>query len=312
MSGAGVVVGVDLGGTKIQAVAIAAGDVVADAKLPTPTRGGAAIASAIADAVGAMGIGEVDRIGIGAPGVIDRAAGTIVKAPNLAIESSVPLARLVAQHVGIDAERVALDNDVNVATMAEHRRGAAAGAEDALCVFVGTGVGGGLVLGGELRRGARGLTGEIGHVVVRDDGRRCGCGGLGHLESYAGRRALEDEARRRHADGAPTKLVELAGDERMKSSVFAKAVAAGDELAIELLDEAAEALGAALASAVALVDLDLIVLGGGLADKLGEPFRAAVDDAVRRRLFVPDLPVRAVAATLGDHAGAIGATLLWA
>jgi len=303
-----VIVGVDLGGTKIQAVAVDGTDVVADAKLPTPRDGGDAIAAAIADAIAAMGVDGVTAIGIGAPGVIDRANGTVLRAPNLNISASVPLTRLVADAAGVDA--VVLDNDVNVATVAEHRMGAAVGARDVLCVFAGTGVGGGLILDGELRRGPRGLTGEIGHTIVRDGGRRCGCGGIGHLEAYAGRRCLEAEARRLHDGGRETALVRLAGDRQMKSSVFAKALATGDEVAAELVRDAVDALAAAFASAVALVDLDLIVLGGGLAMKLGPPFVTAVDDALRARLFVPSLAVRVVPAALGDLGGAVGAALL--
>jgi glucokinase len=214
--------------------------------------------------------------------------------------------------VGIDPGRVTLDNDVTVATLAEHRLGNAKGVDDVLCVFVGTGVGGGLVLGGELRRGPRGLTGEIGHTIVHDGGRRCGCGGFGHLEAYAGRRCLEEEARRLHEAGRTTALVGLAGDGKMKSSVFERALAVGDVVTRDLLDEAVEALGAALASAVALVDVEMIVLGGGLADRLGAPFVTRVDEAVRRRLFLAATPPRLVGAALGDLAGAIGAALLTA
>ncbi|HEX4906365.1 MAG TPA: ROK family protein, partial [Acidimicrobiales bacterium] len=286
-------------------------DVAADSKMPTPGTGGADIAAAIAAIVQKMGLDGVERIGIGAPGVIDRERGAVLAAPNLAISSSVPLTELVADAVGIDRDAVRLDNDVNAATLAEHRLGAAMGARDALCVFVGTGVGGGLVLDGELRRGARGLTGEIGHVVVRDGGRRCGCGGFGHLEAYAGRRRLEETARELHEAGRETALVRIAGDGRMKSSVFDKALAEGDAVAVELLDEAIEALGAALASAVALVDLEVIVLGGGLAGRLGEPFTERVRDAVQRRLFVPTLPLEVRSAALGDLGGAVGAALLW-
>jgi glucokinase len=306
-----VLVGVDLGGTKIQAVALDGTEVVAQKKLPTPATGGPDVALAIGECIAALGV-AVDRIGIGAPGVIDRANGCVLAAPNLQIDATVPLAALVADAAGVDPAHVSLDNDVNAGTIAEHRLGAARGATDVLCVFVGTGVGGGLVLDGELRRGPRGLTGEIGHVVVRDGGRRCGCGGLGHLEAYAGRRCLEEEARRLHEGGRETNLVRIAGDGRMKSSVFEKALAAGDEVAAMLLGEAVEALGAALASAVALVDLEMIVLGGGLAGRLGAPFAAQVADAVRRRLFVPTLGLDVVPAALGDLGGAVGAALLGA
>jgi len=277
------VAGIDLGGTKIQGVVV---DEVTDR----------------------LGDGGADAVGIGAPGVIDRERGVVLRAPNLAIGEDLPLAALVAAATG--AETVRLDNDVNVATLAEHRLGAARGHDDVLCVFAGTGVGGGLVLGGELRRGPHGLTGEIGHTIVRDGGRRCGCGGLGHLEAYAGRRCLEAEARRRHEGGQETALVRIAGNARMKSSTFSKALAAGDEVARELLDEAAEALGAALASAAALVDLSLIVLGGGVAEKLGAPFVAGVDAALQVRLFVPSMDLHVVPAALGDLGGAVGATLL--
>ena len=303
------IAGIDLGGTKIQGVVLDGTTVVADAKRPSPTTGGADVATAIAEVIRRMGR-DVERVGIGAPGVIDRDRGSVLRAPNLAIDADVPLTRLVAEAIGLDPSAVVLDNDVNVGTIAEHRLGAARDSDNAICVFVGTGVGGGLVLDGVLRRGPRSLTGEIGHVVVHDGGRPCGCGGLGHLEAYAGRRCLEAEARRRHDGGQPTKLVEIAREGRMKSSVFAKALEAGDEVARVLLDEAAEALGAALASAVALVDLDLIVLGGGLAGRLGAPFTAAVDAAVHRRLFVPTLPLRVVPAALGDLGGAVGAALL--
>jgi glucokinase len=303
------IAGIDLGGTKIQGVVMDGDTVVADHKRASPSTGGADVATAIAEVVKKMGR-DVERIGIGAPGVIDRERGSVLRAPNLAIDADVPLTRLVAEAVGTDPGAVVLDNDVNVATVAEHRLGAARDSQNALCVFVGTGVGGGLILDGELRRGPRSLTGEIGHVVVHDGGRRCGCGGLGHLEAYAGRRCLESEARRRHEGGEQTALVGIAGNGRMKSSVFSKALEAEDAVARELLEEAVEALGAALASAVALVDLDLIVLGGGLAGKLGAPFIAAVDAAVHRRLFVPTLPLRVVPAALGDLGGAVGAALL--
>jgi len=304
-----VLVGVDLGGTKIQAVALDGTEVVAKKRLATPAAGGEELPAAIASAIRELGV-DIDRVGIGAPGVIDVASGTIVRAPNLNVASTLPLTTAVAAALGISSADVVLDNDVNAGALAEQRLGAASGSRDALCVFVGTGVGGGLVLDGTIRRGPRGLTGEIGHVVVRDGGRRCGCGGLGHLEAYAGRRCLEDEARRLHEGGRQTALVRIAGDGRMKSSVFEKALDEGDEVALALLGEAVEALGAALASAVALVDIELIVLGGGLAGRLGAPFAARVDDALRARLFVPSLQVPVVPAALGDLGGAVGAALL--
>ncbi|MDP9020150.1 MAG: ROK family protein [Actinomycetota bacterium] len=303
-------IGIDLGGTKVQGVLVDGGEVVGDAKVPTPTGGVDEVVAAVGDCVDRLGAtGKVAGVGIGAPGVVDAATGTVVVAPNLpGFSVPVPLAALLADRLG--GARVAVDNDVNVSALAEHRLGAGRGSHDLLGVWVGTGVGGGLVLDGRLRRGPGGGAGEIGHVGVTAGGRRCGCGQDGHLEAYAGRAMMEQEARRRAAGGTPTLLVQLAGDKRMKSSTFAKALEAGDGVAVELLDEAIAALGVALASATALVDLELIVVGGGLAEKLGAGFVGRIEQAVRSRLLVASSPLRVVPASLGDLAGALGAALL--
>ena len=304
------VVGVDLGGTKVQAIAVQGDEVVASARRSTPGGGPQAVVAAVAEVVAELGDPKaVAAVGIGAPGAVQSETGVVQRAPNLeGFDHPVPLGDLLSGALG--GVRVSVDNDVNVAALAEHRLGAGVGSDDLLAVFVGTGVGGGLVLGGQVRRGPGGVAGEIGHVIVKDGGRRCGCGGHGHLEAYAGRAGMERTARKRHEDGTKTKLVKLAGDGRMKSSVFAKALEEGDKLARELVDEAASALGAALASAVALVDLDRVVLGGGLGDRLGPSFIEAVQQATSERLFVPDTPFTIVPASLGDLAGARGAALL--
>jgi glucokinase len=303
-------VGVDLGGTKVQAVAVSGDEVTASARRSTPAGGPEAVVAAVAEVIAELGDPKaVAAVGVGAPGAIEVGSGVVQRAPNLeGFDHPVPLGELLSKALG--GVPVAVDNDVNVAALAEHRLGAGVGSDDLLAVFVGTGVGGGLILGGQVRRGPGGVAGEIGHVIVKDGGRRCGCGGHGHLEAYAGRAGMERTARKRHEDGTKTKLVKLAGDGRMKSSVFAKALDEGDKLARELVDEAAQALGAALASAVALVDLDRVVLGGGLGDRLGQPFIDAVQQATHERLFIPDAPFSIVPAALGDLAGARGAALL--
>ena len=303
-------IGIDLGGTKVQGVLLDGDEVVAEARIATPAGGDAAgVVAAVAECVAKLGGDDGAPVGIGAPGAIDLEKGEIVRAPNLpGFDRRVPLAAMVAEATG--SSRVVLDNDVNVGTLAELRLGAARGATDVLGVFVGTGVGGGLVLDGALRRGPLTLAGEIGHMVVREGGRECGCGHRGHVESYAGRASMEREARRRHAEGDTTVLVDLAGDGRMKSGVFAKALDAGDAVAVQLLDEAVAALGAGIAAATALLDLQLVVVGGGVAEKLGAPFVGRIEQAVRERLFVSSSPLRVVPAALGDHGGAIGAALL--
>jgi glucokinase len=300
-------IGIDLGGTKVLGSLVEGGEVRAQEKRSTPVEGGPDdVVALIAEVVEALG-GPGDGVGIGAPGVVDVEGGIVSRAPNLpGWTRSVPLRELLSEALG--GAPVAIDNDVNVAALAEHRLGAGRGVDDLLCVFVGTGVGGGLILDGRLRRGPSGLAGEIGHMIVQPGGRPCGCGGFGHLESYAGRAGLEREARRRHEGGEATVLLDLAKHGRMKSSVFAKALDAGDAITRELLDEAIEALGVALSATTALVDVELVVVGGGLADRLGQAFVDRMQAAVTERLFGP--PLRCVPAALGDDAGTIGASLL--
>jgi glucokinase len=299
-------IGVDLGGTKILVGRVQHGKVVDTHKSSTPTGGPQDVAALIAELVGRVDKSP-ESFGVGTPGQVDD-EGVVVGAPNLVGWSDpVPLRQLLREATG--CKRIGIDNDVNVATLAEHRSGAAKGHDDVLGVFVGTGVGGGVVLGGELRRGPRGLGGEIGHTMFQPGGRRCGCGLDGHVEAYAGRVGMEAEARRRHAAGEATLLVEIAGEQRMKSGVFAQALAQGDPVARSLVEEAVAAVGVAIANTVMLVDIDLVVLGGGVAEKLGDPFAARIEAAANERL-VGRLAVRVVPAALGDYAGVIGAAHL--
>jgi glucokinase len=303
-------IGVDLGGTKIYGVLLKGAEVVAEAKVKTPTQGGPlAVVDAIAAMVRGLETDSVKAVGVGAPGVVDSETGTVQQAPNLHGWVD-PFALGPAISEALEGVRVEVDNDVNVGTLAEHRVGAGKGARDLLGVFVGTGVGGGLILDGELRRGQTGLAGEIGHVIVEQHGRQCGCGGKGHLEAYAGRASLEKRARDLEAEGRDTQLVDLAPAKRMTSGVFAKALAAGDPVTIELLDDAVMALGVAVASAVTLLDLPLVVVGGGLADRLGPTFVGRIEQATRSRLFVEGSALRVIPGELGDRGGATGAALM--
>lgn len=301
-------IGIDLGGTKIQGVVVKGGEVAADAKVPTPTGGVDDVVAAIVACVGRLGASSSAPVGVGAAGVVENGTGTLLQAPNLAgFDGPVPLGPLLADALGTD---VTVDNDANAAVLAEHLMGAGRGSEDLLGVWIGTGIGGGLILDGRLRRGPSGGAGEIGHMSLVGSDRICPCGMVGHLEAVAGRAAMEAEARRRHAAGTPTLMVELAGDKRMKSNVFAKALAAGDVVVSDLLDEAVAALGSVIASAATLLDLDRVVVGGGLAEKLGASFVGRIEQAVRSRLFVRASSLRVIPTELGDLAGALGAARL--
>jgi glucokinase len=173
-------------------------------------------------------------------------------------------------------------------------------------------VGGGIVLNDAPWVG-RGAAAEIGHMVVKIGGRRCPCGRRGCMEAYAGRGSMEARARKLHKDGRKTELFKIMkkrGRERLTSGVWARALDHGDDLAFEIVGEAIEALGAGVASAVNLLDVEAVVIGGGLGVRLGEPYARKIANAMQPHLFVDDRPPAIEVAALGDLGGAIGAALL--
>lgn len=309
--------GVDLGGTSIDAVvADSAGGVLGADRRPTPRRRTTdqvpiAIAASVHAAVAASRCDptHVRAVGIGCPGMVDRDAGTLGHAATLSEwPESFPLADTVQRHV---QRPVIVDNDVRLTVSAEIEAGCGERFRSFLGVYLGTGVGAGLVVDGQLWHG-RGNAGEFGHTVVKYDGRLCTCGRHGCVETYCGRAAMERTARKMAQDGRSTALFDLmeySDSDRITSRVWARAMAARDPLAVELIEDAQEALGAGLASAVNLIDVDGIVLGGGLPRRLGEPFRAAVDGAMERRTMASASPP-IVLSRLSDFGGAVGAALL--
>jgi glucokinase len=204
-------------------------------------------------------------------------------------------------------------NDVDVATNAEFKLGAGKPYDSLLGVFWGTGVGGGVILDGKPWTG-RGAAGEIGHMVVKRGGRRCPCGRKGCMEAYAGRGAMEAEARREHADGAKTKLfkiMEERGRDRLTSGIWERALHHEDELAEQLIDQAIEAIGTAGGAAVNLLDVEAIIVGGGLGVRFGQPYVERIGKEMHKHLFVDERPPAMHVAQLGDLGGAIGASLLF-
>ena len=310
--------GVDLGGTKIQVVIVDdKHKVLGQARRPTPTTGTPAdvkdaIAAALVEAADAAGIktSELSGIGVGSPGEIDPSTGAVSQARNLpGWEGTYPLADALAEACGVP---VAVGNDVQVATNAEFELGAGKEYRSILGVFWGTGVGGGLVLDGKPWLG-RGAAGEIGHVVVRLNGARCPCGRRGCMEAYAGRAAMEAKARREVAKGRKTdlfKIMEERGRERLTSGIWERAAAKEDPLALELLERAIEHLGPGVASACNVLDVECVVVGGGLGVRFGEPYVKRIEKAMMPHLFASDHPPDVKLAALGDLGGAIGAALL--
>ena len=311
--------GIDLGGTKIQAAIVTVkGEVIGDAKLPTPTKGGPEdvarqMAEALTEAAGAADLASdsLGGIGVGSPGDVDEATGVVSEARNLpGWDGSFELGPWLENALGAP---VRLGNDVDVATNAEFELGAGKPYRSLLGVFWGTGVGGGLILDGKRWLG-RGAAGEIGHMVVKKGGARCPCGRRGCMEAYAGRAAMEAKARRDVDRGTKTdlfKLMEKHGRDRLVSSIWQRALDHGDEYTEKLLDRAVKALGAGIASAVNLLDVEAVIIGGGIGVRLGEPYAEKIKERMHRHLFVDQRPPAVHVAALGDFGGAIGASLLF-
>jgi glucokinase len=309
--------GIDLGGTKIQAVLVDEDNsVLGSARRPTPTTGGPAdvaaeMEAALRDAAKAAELepGTLTGIGVGSPGTIED--GKVRSARNLpGWEGAFPLAETLQKALGSE---VRVGNDVQVATSAEFELGAGRLYSSLLGVFWGTGVGGGLILDGKPWTG-RGGAGEIGHMVVEIDGARCTCGRRGCMEAYAGRAAMEEHAGKLVEKGRKTDLFKLMKERertRLTSGVWARALDHDDKLAKQILDRAVAALGAGIASAVNLLDVEGVIIGGGLGIRLGHPYAKRIAEAMQPHLFADDRPPHVHVAALGDLGGAIGASLLF-
>jgi glucokinase len=310
--------GIDLGGTKIQAAIVnAGGEVRGQARRPTPTSGGPedvaeAMAEALREAAAEAEVksDELAGVGVGSPGDADEKTGVVSAARNLpGWEGSFPLAATLKEALGTE---VRVGNDVQVATEAEFHLGAGREFSSLLGVFWGTGVGGGLVLDGKPWLG-RGAAGEIGHMVVKRGGAKCPCGRKGCMEAYAGRAAMEAEARRQHEEGAKTDLFKLMrkhDKDRLTSGIWERAIDHGDPLATQLIDRAIEALGTGIASAVNLLDIEAVILGGGLGVRFGERFMEPLRNEMGKHLFLDERPPALRVVALGDLGGSIGASLL--
>ena len=310
--------GIDLGGTKIQtAIVDEGGEVVGQARRPTPTSGGpqdvaTAMAEALHEAAQQAGVepSALTGVGVGSPGDADEKTGIVSNARNLpGWTGRFPLAEALKEELGAP---VRIGNDVQVATEAEFELGAGREFKSLIGVFWGTGVGGGLILDGKPWLG-RGAAAEIGHMVVKRGGAKCPCGRRGCLEAYAGRSAMEAEARRQREEGQKTdlfKLMEKHGKPRLTSGIWERALDHEDKLAEKLIERAVEALGTGIASAVNLLDPEAVIIGGGLGVRFGERLMEPLTEEMGKHLFVDERPPAVRVASLGDLGGAVGASLL--
>ena len=306
----GLTLGVDIGGTKVAAgVVDESGTVLTRTRRPTPSASPADVEDVVAACVAELRAEhDVEAVGIGAAGFVAADRSRVLVAPNLAWRDE-PLRQAVEARVGLPC---VVENDANAAAWAEHRFGAGRGDDELVMVTVGTGLGGGLVLGGQLYRGRHGIGAEFGHLQMVEGGRRCGCGQHGCWEQYCSGRALLHEARE-IADvqrGYGARLLELGGGrpEGIEAREVTQAAREGDPAALECFGEIGTWLGQGLADLAAVLDPGAFVVGGGVADA-GELLLAPAREAFRARLTgTGSRPVAQIElAVLGNDAGMVGA-----
>lgn len=309
--------GVDVGGTKIlAALARPSGKIVARRRCATPRNVPAEeILQAVVELVHqVLEAGKVRRkalrgIGLAVPGIVDPHEGRVVITPNMNL-SGFDIVPPMEEEFGVP---VALGNDVNLGTLGEQWLGNAALADSAVGIFVGTGIGGGIIIDGRLVTGHRGAAAEVGHLRMEKDGPRCGCGNRGCLEALASRTAIERDIRQAVANGRTTVLTQLCeGDlSVIRSSVLKRALLEGDELVRDVMTGAAETLGAACLQIRYLLDPEVIVLGGGVVEACKFFILPVVQKALNSDPFSGARPGgKVVISSLGDDAVVLGAVAL--
>lgn len=309
-------IGVDLGGTKILAgvVNTNSGTVIDLAKKRIKKERGKdiviqktieAIEKAICKAQ--IPVSQISSIGVGAAGQVDRTRGVLIASHNLECYD-VELKNILEKHFNIP---VYIGNDVEVATLGEMKFGSGIGYDNFVCIFVGTGVGSGIVQNGEIYRGAAGTAGEIGHIIVDSGGRLCSCGGHGCLEAYASRTAIEKKILAALKKGHKSIISEIIKEDGTIHSKHIKhAIDEGDEMVINCITEAAEYLSSGLATIINFYNPQLIILGGGLIEAIDFFYDISVKKAIAKSLPTPSRNVKITNASLQDFSGVIGASLL--
>lgn len=317
VTGKDLFVGVDLGGTKILAgVFDTSLSLLGTYKMSTkPQRGVEGVvermARCIEDAVDEcdFDISQVKAIGVGAPGAVDAEKGTVLFAPNLAWKD-VPLVQLLRRHIKIP---VVLENDCTLCMTGVYQVELNSKPRSVVGVFVGTGVGGGIIINGELYRGATRCAGEIGHMILDVDGPKCGCGNRGCLEALASRGALFRRIRQAVKEGQATVLTDMLGKDLddMRSGDLRKAIRRGDKFVQGVVQEASEFLGIAVANLAHILGPEIIILGGGVVEALSEEMLPVIQRSAREHAMPGALKgVSILASRLADYAGVTGGAVL--
>jgi glucokinase len=308
--GNGEAIGIDVGGTKINAFRVARdGTIVERSSTPTPADDEAATLSTMVELAIPLKTDDVIAIGVGAAGMIDATEGVLRYAPNLAWRD-LPIAERMRAALDLPCQ---VDNDASMAAYGEFRFGAGRGYRHLLLVTVGTGIGGGIISDGRLFRGANGFASEIGHVIVEPGGPLCGCGNRGCWEQVAAGRAIDRMGREEAREQKHSILRRLAGGDpdKVTGKLVTEAARQGDDAAKGILAEAGRRLGEGIAGLVNVLDPQIVVVGGGAivaGDLLLEPARISFHEAVEAPEHRPRVPI--VPAQLGNDAGAVGAATL--
>lgn len=308
------IIGMDLGGTKIASALLDTDlDVIKSDTVYTRTDAGPeGVADQMAEAVERLteGLGKEAVLGVGvaSAGLIEPGTGNVLYSPNLHWRD-VPLRRMLSERLH---QEVYVDNDVNMAALGELHFGAGKGVRHMVCVFVGTGIGSGIVIDGHLYEGANGFAGEVGHTTIQWDGPPCPSGNPGCWESYASGTAMARRAREALERGEPSILRELVGGDlsKLRVEVISEAERRGDALARRIIEETGELLGAGLSNLVNTLNPELIVLGGGVIRGVPQLFELAQASVRRRALTDAVEALRFAKARFGREAGVIGAGVL--
>lgn len=310
------VLAIDIGGTKILVAIISRhGEVIAREYHPTlADKGPQAVVDRLHSAIDhllnmeRMDLSRLDSISIAAAGVIDAERGVVTVSPNLPGWQDVPLRDMVRQRYGVDTFLI---NDASAAALGEHRFGVGRGVNNLVYLTLSTGIGGGVIINGQLYPGPNGSAGEIGHMTIDINGPRCNCGNIGCLEALASGTAVAREAIRRIREGGMSSLTEIVGGrtDDITAEKVGLAAQGGDTLASEVILKAARYLGVGLVNLVNIFNPEMIIIGGGMA-KMGDLLLDPARQVVRERAFsLPAGAVSIVTAQLGDDAGVFGAAV---
>jgi glucokinase len=315
MTSRDVIAGVDLGGTKIYSlIATVDGDVLGSDRCMTEAAGGPAvvvqrIAESVRRALDAAGssIDAISGVGISSPGPCDPSRGLVTDAPNLPGFHNIPLTKLVSEALDVPA---VLENDANAAAYGEYRFGAGKGFDDLLFITLGTGIGGGIIIDGRVYAGASGAAGEVGHLILKEDGPPCNCGSRGCLEALSSGPAMAREASEALASGRAPGLARIVGEDVPTMEQVYEAARQGDAACREVIQRGGRYLGLALVGLLDVFNPRALILGGGLTNLRDLYIDPAIEIA-RRGAFpqvIADVTIRT--AELGDAAGALGAAAL--